>query len=306
MKKRYQETLEEIAKELEGVEKQGEVPSYIPELAKVDPSKFGMYLKTLEGEEYEIGDSREKFSIQSISKVLSLSMAISLIGNEVWKRVGVEPSGNPFNSIVQLEYEHGIPRNPFINAGAIVVADILVSQLQDPEAEFLEYVRGLSKNADINYNHSVSKSEKEVGYMNASLAYMMKEKGNLNNSVERVLDFYYLQCSLEMTCAELAEAFRDFGDTGDPFGHGPFTLTSSEARRVNALMLTCGFYDESGEFAFEVGLPGKSGVGGAIVALYPEKYCVSVWSPPLNKKGNSEKGMKALELLTTKIEGSIF
>lgn len=306
MTKGYQETLQEIARELEGAENEGRVPSYIPELAKVDPTKFGMCLKTLDGKVFEIGDSQEKFSIQSISKVLSLSMAISIIGPDLWKRVGVEPSGNPFNSIVQLEYEKGIPRNPFINAGAIVVADVLVSHLPDPKTEFLDYVRGLCKNPGIQYNLSVARSEKGVGYMNSSLAYMMKEKRNLHNEVEEVLDFYYLQCSLEMTCSELVDAFRDFGDTGVAFGYGDYMLTSSQARRVNALMLTCGFYDESGEFAFEVGLPGKSGVGGAIVALYPEKYCVSVWSSPLNPKGNSAKGMKALELLTTKIEGSIF
>ncbi|MBU2914907.1 MULTISPECIES: glutaminase [Reichenbachiella] len=303
----YGATIAEIAQELAEKTNHGKVPSYIPELAKVDRNRFGICLTTIEGDRYMYGDSNVKFSIQSISKVLSLTMAISLQGQEsLWKRVGVEPSGNPFNSIVQLEYENGIPRNPFINAGAIVIADILVSQLQHPKQEFLAYVRGLCNNPDINYNRQVAQSEKSVGYMNASLAYMMKDKGNLINEVDEVLDFYYLQCSLEMTCVELVDAFRNFGDTGVPFGHGAYFLTSSQARRVNALMMTCGFYDESGEFAFEVGLPGKSGVGGAIVALLPEKYCVSVWSPPLNKKGNSYMGMMALERLTTKIEGSIF
>ncbi|PIB37413.1 glutaminase [Reichenbachiella sp. 5M10] len=301
----YGAVLCEIAVELKEFEGKGKVPSYIPELAKVDPNQFGMCLTTVEGTRYEIGDSQVKFSIQSISKVLSLTIAINILRSDLWKRVGVEPSGNPFNSIVQLEYENGIPRNPFINAGAIVIADVLVSQLKRPKEEFLAFVQGIT-GSDIQYNEQVAQSEKSVGYMNTSLAYMMKEKGNLVNDVEEVLDFYYLQCSLEMTCVELAEAFRNFGETGKPFGHGEYILTMSQALRMNALMLTCGFYDESGEFAFEVGLPGKSGVGGAIVALLPERYCVSVWSPPLNKKGNSSKGMKALELLTTKTGGSIF
>ena len=265
-----------------------------------------MCLTTLEGQLFTTGEAHTRFSIQSISKVFSLTMAISLLGEDLWKRVGVEPSGNAFNSIVQLEYEKGIPRNPFINAGAIVVADILVSELESPGEELLKFVNGLCGCGDIQYNEVVAQSEKSVGYMNASLAYMMKAKGNLMNDVEEVLDFYYLQCSLEMDATQLSKAFLNFTDTNVPFGCGEYVLNASQARRINALMLTCGFYDESGEFAFEVGLPGKSGVGGAIVAIDPSRYCVSVWSPPLNEKGNSSKGMKALEMLTTKIGESIF
>lgn len=302
----YAQILTEVHSELLSIKDEGSVADYIPYLAKVDGSKFGMCLVTIDQSHYEIGDTQEKFSIQSISKVFSLTMAISLLRKDLWKRVGVEPSGNPFNSIVQLEYENGIPRNPFINAGAIVIADILVSELKDPKAEFLAFVQGLSGNIGIQYNEEVAQSEKSVGYMNTSLAYMMKAKGNLINEVEDVLDFYYLQCSLEMTCVELVNSFLNFAETDIPFGHGEYILSASQSRRMNALMLTCGFYDESGEFAFEVGLPGKSGVGGAIVAIDPLKYCVSVWSPPLNKKGNSNKGMMALEMLTTKIGRSIF
>ncbi|MFY0599628.1 MAG: glutaminase [Cyclobacteriaceae bacterium] len=302
----YSQILIDIYDELNDFENQGKVPTYIPELAKVDKDKFGICLASIDGQRHEIGDSRERFSIQSISKVLSLTMAISILRKDLWKRVGVEPSGNAFNSIIQLEYEHGIPRNPFINAGAIVIADILVSELKDPKAEFLAFVRGLCSQSDIQYNHQVAESERSVGYMNASLAYMMKAKGNLVNEVEDVLDFYYLQCSIEMTCVELANTFLNFAETNIPFGYGDYVLTASQSRRMNALMLTCGFYDESGEFAFEVGLPGKSGVGGAIVAIDPLRYCVSVWSPPLNMKGNSDKGMMALELLTDKVGGSVF
>jgi glutaminase len=302
----YNQIIHEIYKELENFKDDGKVADYIPHLATVDRNKFGICLTTIDGIQNKVGDADEKFSIQSVSKVLSLAMVFSQLDHEVWERVDVEPSGNGFNSIIQLEYEEGFPRNPFINAGAIVIADMLVSMLNNPKAEFLEYVRGLCGNDDIQYNEQVALSEKSVGHANSSLAYMIKAKGNLVNRVEDVLDFYFWQCSLEMSCAELSQTFLNFGETDIPFGHGKYLLTASQSRRMNALMLTCGFYDESGEFAFEVGLPGKSGVGGAIVAINPLKYCVSVWSPPLNKKGNSNKGMKALEMLTTKLGRSIF
>lgn len=302
----YQAILASIYEELKNLEIAGKVPSYIPELALVDAGKFGLSLTTMTGQHFEFGDSMEKFSIQSVSKVLSLAMAMSCDREKLWKRVGVEPSGSSFNSIVQLEYENGIPRNPFINAGAIVVADVLLSRLKNPKEDFLAYVQGLCNSLEIKYNLTVAESEKSVGYMNSALAYMIKAKGNLANEVEDVLDFYYHQCSLEMNCNELVRSFYNLGETKSPFGSGDYMITSGQARRINALMMTCGFYDESGEFAFEVGLPGKSGVGGAIVAINPLEYCVSVWSPPLNPKGNSSKGLKALELLTTRTGGSVF
>ncbi|MGL1889903.1 MAG: glutaminase [Reichenbachiella sp.] len=302
----YQTVIDEIYEEVTQTEDWGTSAAYIPELAKVPLRQFGVHLTTVDGLQYSKGDSQIRFSVQSVSKVLSLSIAISVMKNDLWKRVGVEPSGNAFNSIIQLEYENGIPRNPFINSGAIVIADVLVSHFKDPKKEFLEFVRGVSGIEDLQYNEKVAQSEKSVGYMNASLAYMMKAKGNLVNEVEEVLDFYYHQCSLEMNCQELVRTFYNFADTGVAFGYGDYVMTTSQARRINALMMTCGFYDESGEFAFEVGLPGKSGVGGAIVAIDPLRYCVATWSPGLNKKGNSMLGMKALEMLTSKIGTSIF
>lgn len=302
----YKGILETIYNELKNEQTDGKVPGYIPELGLVDSGKFGISLTTMSGEHFEFGDSAEKFSIQSVSKVLSLSMAMCCSREALWKRVGVEPSGSAFNSIIQLEYEKGVPRNPFINAGAIVVADVLLSSLKYPKEDFLTYVQDLCGSLEIKYNLTVAASEQSVGYMNSALAYMIKAKGNLENEVEDVLDFYYHQCSLEMDCNELVQSFFNLGETNRPFGSGEYILSSSQARRINALMMTCGFYDESGEFAFEVGLPGKSGVGGAIVAINPLEYCVSVWSPPLNKKGNSSKGMKALEMLTTLTGGSVF
>lgn len=302
----YQKILREIELEVNALENSGEVANYIPELAKINPNKFGMHLTTVRGEQYAIGDSEEKFSIQSISKVFSLAMAFSLLGEKLWKRVGVEPSGNPFNSIVQLEYENGIPRNPFVNAGALVVVDVLLSELKNPETDLFAFVRSLTGSEDITYNPVVAQSEKETGYLNAAFVNMMKAKGNIVNGTDEILDFYYKQCSIEMTCRELAAAFLHFGENGKSYDHAGFSLTKSQVKRLNALMLSCGFYDESGQFAFKVGLAGKSGVGGGIAAVYPEEFAVAVWSPKLNKKGNSVRGFHSLELLTTKTESSIF
>ena len=302
----YQNILNDIYEEIRKSANVGVVASYIPELANADPDKFGIHLLSMDGKEYSLGDSKEKFSIQSISKVLSLSYAISLIGEKVWQRVGVEPSGTSFNSIVQLEIEKGIPRNPFINPGAIVIADILVSNLKDPEKEFLSFIRNICGNQSIQYNEKLAASEKATGHLNAALISMLKYFGNIKNDIERVMAFYFKQCSIEMTCQDLAKAFLPFANHGQTFQFDKTILTKSQVKRINALMQTCGFYDESGEFAYKVGLPGKSGVSGGIVAVHPAKYAIAVWSPPLNKKGNSVFGMKALELLTTKSGISIF
>lgn len=283
----------------------GTIATTIPELASVNPDKFGIYLTTIDNQDFGVGDFEEKFSIQSVSKALSVAMAFSFLDEKVWQRVGVEPSGNPFNSLVQLEYEKGIPRNPFINAGALVIADILVSELKNPKQDFLAFIRILSGNESINYNERVAQSEKDTGYRNAALCNFLKSFGNIKNEVEVVLDFYFHQCSIEMTCKELAHSFFFFANEGKTKS-GNQILSKSQVKRLNALMQTCGFYDESGEFTYKVGLPGKSGIGGGIAALYPNHFSVATWSPRLNEKGNSELGMAALELLTTKTGMSIF
>ena len=303
----YQKVLDEISAEIGLIEGSGKVATYIPELGNVQPDKFGIYLQCTDGQGYFVGDALEPFSIQSISKVLSLSLALKLIGNHMWKRIGVEPSGDPFNSLVQLEYEKGIPRNPFINAGALVVADILITELKNPKVDFLQYVRDLAEDQTIQYNTKVAESEMEHKFRNASLTHLMKDFGNIKNDVNEVLDFYFHQCSIAMNCKQLAQTFTIFLNYGEyDLSAEAAVLDPTLAKRINALMLTCGFYDESGEFAFSVGLPGKSGVGGGIVALHPKYYSIAVWSPPLNSKGNSELGLKALELLTTKTEQSVF
>ena len=301
----YQEILINIYNEIQSFAKEGKQADYIPALAKVNPDQFGMCLSTVSEQTYSIEGSDVRFSIQSISKVFAIALALSLKGEEVWKHVGKEPSGTAFNSLFQLELEKGIPRNPFINSGAIVVADILMNELKDPENDFIEFVRTLCGDSTIDYNMEVATSEREHGYLNAAIANLLKYHGCISNDIEEVLMFYFKMCSIEMSCQELAKAFLAF--TGyKEFNYSGFTLTASQVKRLNAVMQTCGFYDEAGEFSYLVGLPGKSGVGGGIVAIHPLKYSVAVWSPRLNPKGNSIMGMKALELLTTYTAESIF
>ena len=301
----YQLILDNIYDQILPFANEGKQADYIPALAKVNPDHFGICLNTVNGESYSILDSGIRFSIQSISKVFALALALSIKGEDIWKQVGKEPSGTAFNSLFQLELEKGIPRNPFINSGAMVVTDILMNELKDPENDFIDFVRALCGNDTVDYNMEVALSERQNGYMNAAIANLLKYHGRLTNDIEEVLMFYFKMCSIEMSCEELATAFLAF--TGyKPFNYKGFHLTSSQVKRLNAVMQTCGFYDEAGEFSYLVGLPGKSGVGGGIVAVHPLKYSVAVWSPRLNTKGNSIMGLKALELLTTYTAESIF
>lgn len=302
----YSSLLADIADQVKPLYGQGKVANYIPELSKVSPRQFGFCLQRNSGESYEFGESQLRFSIQSISKVFTLALVFGRLGESLWQRVGVEPSGNAFNSLMQLEYEKGLPRNPLINAGALVVTDSLVSHFENPKLRLLTLLRELAGSDDIDFNPAVVRSERDTGFRNLALANFLKSFGNLQNPVEAVLDVYFHQCSIEMSCAELARAMQLFSHHGSNPRSGERLLTASQAKRLNAVMLTCGFYDEAGEFTFRVGLPGKSGVGGGIAALLPGQYSLAVWSPELNQKGNSVLGMKALELFTTLTEESVF
>lgn len=301
----YQEILEKIYQEILPYAKEGKAADYIPALAQIDPDQFGICINTFSGEQITYKQAETKFSIQSISKVFALAMCLSIKGESLWEKVGKEPSGTAFNSLVQLEVENGKPRNPFINAGAIVLTDILLSELENPEERFIEFIREIAGNKDIDYNLYIAQSEKETSYLNAAIANLLKHHRTIKNNVEDILMFYYKMCSIEMSCRDLASAFMAFTHI-TPFDYNGFKLTSSQVKRMNAVMQTCGFYDEAGEFSYLVGLPGKSGVGGGIAAIYPHRYSVAVWSPRLNAKGNSVMGMKALELLTSYTEESIF
>ncbi|MFN3985431.1 MAG: glutaminase [Rhodocyclaceae bacterium] len=302
----YSRILEEIHAEVAHVIGKGKVADYIPELARVSPHRFGMAVVTLSGEVHEIGDARVPFSIQSISKLFALILALRSEGDALWSRVGREPSGSPFNSLVQLEHERGKPRNPFINAGALVMTDILCARHAVPENAVTEFLRRLADNPDIHYDRRVALSELGTSERNAAMAWFMKSFGNLHCPVGDVIRAYCHQCAIEMSCVDLARAMTMLANHGVVPWDGSRILDSSPAKRLNALMLTCGTYDAAGDFAFRVGLPAKSGVGGGIVALMPGECGVCVWSPALESSGNSLAGSLALELLTSKTGRSIF
>ena len=285
---------------------QGKVADYIPALADINPRQLGIAVHTPDGRSFKAGDTEVPFSIQSISKVFTLSMVLRHTGEELWKSVGREPSGNPFNSLVQLENEKGIPRNPFINAGALVVTDRLISLYPRPKEALIDFVRDLSGTDDVYYDRRVAQSERDNADRNMALAYFMKSFGNIHNDVETLIDVYCHQCSIAMSCADLARSFLVFANRGINPHTGTRILSESQSKRIGAVMATCGFYDESGDFAYRVGLPGKSGVGGGIVAYMPGKLSVAVWSPELNSYGNSLAGIEFFERFTTDIRSSIF
>jgi glutaminase len=303
----YQSIINEIEEEVRPFLKSGKVADYIPALAGVNPEQFAMSLTLFDGTRYSVGCSKTLFSIQSVSKVFSFTLALRLYGPKLYERIGREPSGNPFNSLVQLEYEKGKPRNPFINAGAINVTDALMNEYKEETYErVLDFIRELSDDESILSNDEVSRSEMDFGYRNLALANLMKSFNNLDNSPDEVVRTYFKHCAIEMSAQTLSRAMLYLANDGvDPITSAVH-ITPSQSKRINAVMLTCGHYDASGDFAYRVGLPGKSGVGGAIVAVVPNVMGVCVWSPALNEQGNSLVGTKALELFTTKTGLSIF
>lgn len=305
---RLQQVLDEIAAEAAAEDDRGLVAQYIPELAKVDPQQFGIAVALPDGRVLCAGDAPTGFSIQSVSKVFTLSLALGELGDSLWTRVGREPSGNPFNSIVQLEQEKGRPRNPFINAGAIAVADLILSGHEPREAigEVVRFMRYLADDDSVRIDERVAASETAHGDRNASLAHFMRSFGTVTHPVDHVLGVYFHQCAIAMNCLQLARAGLFLACQG----HNPLTssqvVTAHRARRINAIMLMCGHYDGSGEFAYRVGLPGKSGVGGGILAIAPGTASIAVWSPGLDTVGNSKLGSAALEQLTKRMEWSVF
>ncbi|QFI53453.1 glutaminase B [Aeromonas simiae] len=298
--------LDAILAEVRPLIGQGKVADYIPALAQVPANRLGMAVCTVQGEVFTAGDADEPFSIQSISKALSLTLALTLYREEeIWARVGKEPSGQPFNSLVQLEFEQGIPRNPFINAGALVVSDLLETRLTAPRQRTLELARRLSGNSAVIADSVVARSEYQHSARNAAIAYLMKSYGNFHNEVDKVLQSYFNACAIRMSCVDLARAFVYLANRGTPLDGAPL-LDTRTTKQVNALLATCGLYDEAGDFAYRVGMPGKSGVGGGIIAVIPGELSVCVWSPELNKAGNSLAGTAALERFAERLGRSIF
>ena len=301
----YQQVLEQIEAEIQPLLGDGKVADYIPELAKVDPHQFGMAMQTVDGHCYAVGQAHQAFSIQSISKLFTVTMALRQVGPRLWQRVGREPSGTPFNSLSQLEYEDGYPRNPFINAGALVVTDVLLTECGGVRQPVLDLIQDLSGNPDIVIDQAVYQSECQHGQRNAALAYFLASFGNLHNEPQAVLDAYFGHCSIAANCADLAAAGLFLANGGNT-GSGKTVLAPNQTKYVNSLMLTCGTYDVVGDFAYRVGLPAKSGVGGGILAVLPGYFSICVWSPALNPSGNSLVGTQALDRFTTITGQSIF
>jgi glutaminase len=302
------QVVREIVEEMAQRPDRGEVATYIPDLARVDPKHFGLVVIDAEGSVATGGDADAPFSIQSISKVFTLTLALGKIGDRLWRRVGREPSGSAFNSIVQLEYEKGIPRNPFINAGAIAVTDTILSGHQPREAlgEILRFIQFLADDATIAIDEAVAAGEQRTGFRNVALANYMKSFGVIENPVDYTLGVYFHHCAIAMTCRQLATAGQFLAHLGRNPATGLTVVQPERARRINAVMMTCGHYDGSGEFAYRVGLPGKSGVGGGILAIAPSKASIAVWSPGLDTSGNSHLGRVALEMLTKRMGWSVF
>jgi glutaminase len=300
-----QSLLDRLAEEARPYAAHGRVADYIPALASVDPSRFGIALATVGGDVLGSGDFETRFSIQSVSKAFALALVLARDGENLWARVGREPSGNPFNSLVQLEHERGIPRNPFINAGALVVVDRMLSHTGDAVGPLLDFLRAESGADDVAVDQEVARSEALHGHRNAALAHFMASYENLVNPVVGVLDHYVRHCAITMSCRELARAGLFLARHGVR-ADGTQLLTRSEAKRINAVLLTCGTYDAAGDFAYRVGLPGKSGVGGGILAIIPGRGSLVVWGPALDRVGNSVAGVEALDRFTTATGWSVF
>jgi glutaminase len=302
----YQHVLESIHCDIAPLLLRGRVPSYIPALAEVPLTKFGMALYTLSGQVYKVGDAEEQFSIQSISKLFACTLAFQLVGDGLWRRVGREPSGTAFDSLALLENQHGIPRNPFMNAGALVVTDIFCSRCPLADTTVVQFVRRLSGNSTVDYNREVADSERGQTHRHVAMAHLLKSFGNFDNPIEAVIDAYCRQCAIEMNCVDIAKAVSFLANRGAIPWSGEGVLDVSSSKRLSAVMLTCGTYDAAGDLVYRVGLPAKSGVGGGIAAVLPGVMGICVWSPGLDNSGNSLAGTQALEWLTTRSGHSIF
>ena len=300
------ELLQDILERAKALPEQGKVADYIPALAEVNPDYTGIAVAELDGNVHIAGDAQIPFSIQSISKIFGLTLAMERMGDALWQRVRMEPSGQAFNSIMQLEWEQGIPRNPFINAGAIVVADTLVSHYSASRTALIQFVRSLANNPLIHADETVWESEREHGSRNAALAYLMKSFNNIEADVETVLDHYFYQCSLNMSCVDVARSLAFLANRGLQPSSREIICDPRSTHRINAMLSTSGMYDQSGEFAFSVGLRAKSGVGGGLVAVVPDYGVICAWSPKLNRFGNSCRGMFMVTQLAEELGLSVY
>jgi len=288
---------------------QGKSASYIPELSKVNPKQLGVVTVNIDGECWYSGDYQSNFTIQSISKVATLILAVMDRGEEyVFSKVGMEPTGDRFNSIIKLEtMRTAKPFNPLINAGAIAVTSMIAGQnTEDKLNRLIGFVKDLCHNNKIWFDEEVYKSESATGYRNRALANFMKDAGIIEGDVEEVLDLYFKQCSIKVNAVDIAMMGAVLAGDGVSPITGDKLMPRSIARLVKTFMVTCGMYDASGEFAVRVGLPAKSGVGGGIMATVPGRMGIGVFGPALDDKGNSAGGIKVLEYISNKLDLSIF
>jgi glutaminase len=300
--------VQEITEEMIACPEWGDMDKRIAPLAEVDSHQFGMAILTRDGDMVCGGDVDTPFSIQSISKVFSLELALEAHGDALWERVGRDPSGDPFNSLIDLETHRGHPRNPFINAGALVVVDMLLDRLSAEEEvqAVIDFVAGLLDGEDFSLNEEVARSDETGGHLNRAILSLAKHFGNLRNEIADVMRAYVRQCAIELTCRQLARVGRFLMLEEPDEDSQPGLEAARRARRILALMMTNGLYDGAGEFAYRVGLPAKSGIGGGILAIAPNTASIAVWSPGLNESGNSLLGTRALEMLTDRLDWSSF
>ena len=301
--------LNRILDECRKYTKDGKLASYIPELTKADPDKLGICLITDEDNFYGAGDFKTKFTMQSIIKPIILLLALMDRGEEaVRSLVGVEATGKPFDAFnysdQALQCEH---INPMVNAGAIALWTLIDGATYKEKFDrLLKLARALTGNSELDIDEAVYMSEKSTGSKNRALAYMMKAYGMIEGDVEEILDCYFKACSIKADSYELAKIAFVFANQGKDMTTGEQLFDRKYARYINAVLVTCGMYDGSGEFALNVGVPAKSGVGGGIMAIVPGCMGIGIYSPALDKKGNSCAGIKALEILSKELELSIF
>lgn len=301
----YQRILKDLPAQMVPFFSEGKVADYIPALSNVPKERFGIATAQVDQSCYSAGDSDESFSLQSITKVFALTLAVQSMGDRIWEKIGRRLSAKAFNSIMPIEEADGLPRNPFTNEGAIAMTDLLLTLDNRYLKKLVKFARQFSGNGTVDYDMNVAISEKQNGHRNAAIAYFLKSYQILQNPVEQVLENYFIQCSLAMSCVELSRSLAFLANHGkDPFQKIQ-VLTPSQTRRLNALLLMFGTYDAAGEFVFRIGLPGKTGVGGGIIAVVPGKMTIAVWSPGLDRYGTSVVGLHALERLTEKSDLSI-
>jgi glutaminase len=287
----------------------GQVASYIPELKNARRNDLGICIIDKDNNIYTAGNYNTKFTIQSISKPIVLAMA--LMDNDwtsVFAKVGMEPSGDPFNSIMKLETtDTKKPCNPMINAGAIVTTSLIKGKdVKEKEERMLNFFKKLSKNDNLKINYDVYESEKATGDRNRAMAYLLKNDGFIEGNVEEVLDLYFKQCSIEVDCVDLARMGVNLASYGVDIETGERLVDENISRIVKTFMVTCGMYDASGEFAIKVGIPAKSGVGGGIMSSVPTKMGIGIYGPSLDTKGNSIAGLKILQKLSKEYNLNIF